>query len=146
MQAAGVAGRVIWGWVADYSGNSSGVLVAITFITVICALTMVLLDANTPIAFVYVLLVTIGMTAIGWNGVFLAEIAHLAPTGLISSATGGAMVITYAGVMLGPAAMSSIYGYAGSYTLTFGLFSVIPLAGLFFVFRARKFSNTKRTD
>ena len=146
MQAAGVMGRVLWGWVADHSGNPSGVLAAITSITVICALTMVLLDAKTPIAFVYILLVTIGMTAIGWNGVFLAEIAHLAPTGLISSATGGAMVITYAGVMLGPAAMSSIYGYAGSYTLTFGLFSVIPLAGLFFVFRARKFSNTKRTD
>ena len=146
MQAAGVMGRVLWGWVADHSGNPSGVLAAITSITVICALTMVLLDAKTPIAFVYILLVTIGMTAIGWNGVFLAEIAHLAPTGLISSATGGAMVITYAGVMLGPAAMSSIYGYAGSYTLTFGLFAVIPLAGLFFVFRARKFSNTKRTD
>jgi predicted MFS family arabinose efflux permease len=145
MQAAGVSGRVLWGWVADRSGNPSGVLAAITFITVICALTMVLLDANTPIAFVYVLLVTIGMTAIGWNGVFLAEIAHLAPTGLISSATGGAMVITYAGVMLGPAAMAIIYGYAGSYTLTFGLFAVIPLAGLYFLFEARKFSHKKRT-
>jgi hypothetical protein len=89
--------------------------------------------------------VTIGMTAIGWNGVFLAEIAHLAPTGLISSATGGAMVITYAGVMLGPAAMAIIYGYAGSYTLTFGLFAVIPLAGLYFLFEARKFSHKKRT-
>ena len=102
---------------------------------------MVLLDVNTPIALVYVLLVTMGMTAIGWNGVFLAEIARLAPTGLIGSATGGAMVITYAGVMIGPAAMASIYGYAGSYTLTFGLFAVMPLAGLFFVFQARKFSN-----
>jgi predicted MFS family arabinose efflux permease len=145
MQAAGVTGRVLWGWVADCSGNPNGVLAAITFITVICALTMVILDGNTPIAFVYVLLVTMGMTAIGWNGVFLAEIAHLAPMGLISSATGGAMVITYAGVMIGPAAMASVYDYAGSYTLTFGLFSVIPLAGLFFVFQARKFTNTKRT-
>jgi predicted MFS family arabinose efflux permease len=145
MQAAGVMGRVLWGWVADRSGNPSGVLAAITFITVICALIMVLLDVNTPIAFVYALLITMGMTVIGWNGVFLAEVAHLAPKGLISSATGGAMVITYAGVMIGPAAMASIYGYAGSYTLTFGLFSVIPLAGLFFVFQARKFSNTKRT-
>jgi predicted MFS family arabinose efflux permease len=141
MQAAGVTGRVLWGWVADRSGSPSGVLAVITFIMVICALIMVLLDVNTPIALVYVLLVTMGMTAIGWNGVFLAEIARLAPTGLIGSATGGAMVITYAGVMIGPAAMASIYGYAGSYTLTFGLFAVMPLAGLFFVFQARKFSN-----
>ncbi len=146
MQAAGVTGRVLWGWVADRSGNPSGVLAAITVITVICALAMVFLDMDTPDALVYVLLVTMGMTAIGWNGVFLAEIAHLAPMGLISSATGGAMVITYAGVMIGPAAMASIYEYAGSYTLTFGLFSVMPLAGLFFVLQSRNFSNTKRAQ
>jgi len=144
MQAAGVTGRILWGWVADRSGRPSSVLSAITLITIICVLFMVLLDENTPIVFVCLLLATVGMTAIGWNGVYLAEIARLAPAGLISSATGASMFITYAGVMVGPAAMAGIYGYAGSYTLTFGFFSLVPLAGLFFVFQARKFSNTEK--
>jgi predicted MFS family arabinose efflux permease len=145
MQVAGVTGRILWGWLADRSGNPSSVLSTITLITIICALLMVLLDENTPTMVVCLLLATLGMTAIGWNGVYLAEIARLAPPGLISSATGASMFITYAGVMVGPATMVGIYGYAGSYTLTFGLFSVIPLAGLLFVFQARKLSNTKKT-
>jgi hypothetical protein len=107
---------------------------------------MVVIDSNTPVVMVYLLLALMGMTAIGWNGVYLAEIARLAPSGLISSATGASMVITYAGVMVGPATMAAVYGLAGSYTLTFALFSVIPLAGLFFVFQAQKFSNAEGSD
>ncbi len=102
MQAAGVIGRILWGWVAERSGSPSGVLAAITLITIISALVMVGIDSNTPVMMVYLLLALMGMTAIGWNGVYLAEIARLAPSGLISSATGASMVITYAGVMLGP--------------------------------------------
>ena len=146
MQAAGVIGRILWGWVADRSGSPSGVLAAITLITIISALVMVVIDSNTPVVMVYLLLALMGMTAIGWNGVYLAEIARLAPSGLISSATGASMVITYAGVMVGPATMAAVYGLAGSYTLTFALFSVIPLAGLFFVFQAQKFSNAEGSD
>ena len=143
MQAAGITGRVLWGWVADRSRSPSGVLAAITLITIIGALVLVLIDSNTPVLLVYLLLAVLGITAIGWNGVHLAEIARLAPSGLISGATGASMVITYGGVMFGPATMAVMYGFAGSYTLTFALFSVIPLAGLFFVFQARKFSNAE---
>lgn len=144
LQVAGVVGRVLWGWLADRSQSPSGVLIAITLVTCVAAVTMALLDAGTPPLLVYLIFGTMGLTAVGWNGVYLAEIARLAPAGLIGSATGSSMVVTYAGVMMGPAAVAGLYLWVGSYTLTFAFFAVVPLVGLLFVVQARKFGQAKR--
>lgn len=143
LQVAGVSGRVLWGWVADRTGNPSGVLVFITLATIIGVVLMASFDQDTPSFYVYGLLAMLGLTAIGWNGVYLAEIARLAPTGLIGTATGSSLVVTYVGVMLGPAVIAVIYGFAGTYTLSFALFALVPLAGLVFVIQARKFGKAE---
>lgn len=143
LQVAGVSGRVLWGWLADRTGSPSGVLIGITLVTCAAALVMALLDANTPVLLVYLIFAVMGLTAVGWNGVYLAEIARLAPRGLIGSATGSSMVVTYTGVMLGPAAVAALYGLIGSYTLTFAIFVVVPLAGGLFVIQARKFGQAE---
>lgn len=143
LQVAGVAGRVIWGWLADRTRSPSGVLIAITLVTCGAAVTMALLDGGTPPVLVYLIFATMGLTAVGWNGVYLAEIARLAPAGLIGSATGSSMVVTYAGVMIGPAAVAGLYLWIGSYTLTFAVFAVVPLIGLLFVVQSRKFGQAK---
>jgi len=119
------------------------VLVIITLVTCLGALVIALLDAETPSLLIYLVFAVMGLTAVGWNGVYLAEVARLAPAGLIGSATGSSMVVTYAGVMVGPATIVGLYALAGSYTLTFALFAVVPLAGLFFVIQAGKFGKSK---
>jgi len=48
-----------------------------------------------------------GLTASGWNGVFLAEIARQSPPGEIARVTGGVMVLSYAGLILGPLAFGA---------------------------------------
>ena len=53
-----------------------------------------------------------GLTASGWNGVFLAEIARQAPAGEIARVTGGVMIMSYAGLILGPLAFSAAAGAA----------------------------------
>ncbi len=37
--------------------------------------------------------------AIGWNGVYLAEVARLGPSGRIDSVTGGPLSPTFAGIV-----------------------------------------------
>ncbi|NQV99135.1 MAG: MFS transporter [Rhodospirillales bacterium] len=143
LQVAGVGGRVLWGWLADRSRNPGAVLILITLVTCGAALAMALLSAATPAPLVYLIFGVMGLTAVGWNGVYLAEVARLAPPGLIGSATGSSMVVTYAGVMLGPAAIAGLYGLVGSYTLTFALFAIVPLTGLIFVVQARKAGQSK---
>jgi len=137
LQVAGVTGRVTWGWVADRIKDGNRVLQGITVITIIGAVLTGLLDPDVPDAWVYAVMAIFGFTAIGWNGVFMAEIARLAPSSLISSATGAALFVTYSGVVLGPAAFTGIYGIVGTYTASFGIFSLVALAGLVCVFLAR---------
>ena len=43
-----------------------------------------------------------GATAIGWNGVQLAELARNAPTGQAATVTGAANFVTFGGVVVGP--------------------------------------------
>ena len=48
------------------------------------------------------------MTASGWNGVFLSELARLAPEGRVGEATGAVLMFGFAGLVLGPLAMAGI--------------------------------------
>jgi fucose permease len=67
-----------------------------------------------------------GLTASGWNGVYLAEIARQAPAGEIARVTGGVMITSYAGLILGPLAFSAAAGAA-----TMGAGYVLLAAGTF---------------
>src|SRR3546814_19868738 len=57
----------------------------------------------------------IGATVIGWNGVFLAETARVAPPGRVGEATGGVLSVTFSGVVLGPPALTLMVAATGGY-------------------------------
>ena len=63
----------------------------------------------------FALLLTFGASATGWNGVYLAEVARLAPPGMASAATGGSLAITFFGVVLGPVVFGGIASAFDSY-------------------------------
>ena len=67
-----------------------------------------------------------GLTASGWNCVFLAEIVRQSPAGEIARVTGGVMIMSYAGLILGPLAFSAAAGAA-----TMGAGYVLLAAGTF---------------
>ena len=58
----------------------------------------------------------LGLTAVGWNGVYLAEVARVVPLAQVSNATGGVLLFTFAGVAFGPATFGAIVAATGSYT------------------------------
>jgi hypothetical protein len=75
-----------------------------------------------------------GLTAAGWNGVFLAEVAREAPPGEIARVTGGVMITAYAGLIAGPVAFSA--AAAAAATLSAGYLLVAgAAAGAAFVLR-----------
>ncbi|MBA2673954.1 hypothetical protein [Ramlibacter sp.] len=47
--------------------------------------------------------------------VYLAEVARLSPPGMASAATGGALAVTFLGVVLGPVLFAALSGATGSY-------------------------------
>jgi MFS family permease len=109
-QAAGVAGRVLWGVVADRSGDARRVLIALATAMAIGAVGMVAFDAQSAHLGVILWLALYGATGVGWNGVFLATIARVVPVAEASAATSGSLFFTYFGVVVGP----PLFGAAGS--------------------------------
>jgi hypothetical protein len=54
------------------------------------------------------------------------------------SATGAALVFTFAGVLAGPPAFTLLHGVIGSFTTTFGLMAALPAAGFLLLLLARR--------
>ena len=60
-----------------------------------------------------------GMTAIGWNGVQLAEVARHSPRGKAGAITGASGFVTFAGVVVGPPMFALLAALTGSYAIGF---------------------------
>jgi MFS family permease len=137
LQVAGASGRLAWGGVADWHGNGNRVLMGVGLIATAAGVMTMFLAPGEAVGIVYAVLILFGFSAIGWNGVFLAEVARLAPEGRTGSATAGALVPTYAGVLMGPMTFAGLYALTGQYTVSFGLFAVISLAGAALILMAQ---------
>lgn len=138
VQASGAAGRVFWGWLADRVDNGPAVLLGMSVVTALAALATTLLGPGAPAAVVVGVVMVFGFTAIGWNGVYLAEVARISPRDRIGSATGGSLAFTFAGVLAGPSAFALTSGAIGSFTDTFALLAVVAAAGGLAVHFARR--------
>jgi len=129
MQAAGAAGRIGWGLLADRLKSGVAVLAGIGALSMVAAFATAALAPGWSVAAVVAVLAVFGAAAIGWNGVFLAEVARVSPPGAASTATGGAMMFTFTGVVVGPALFASLFNIVGSYGPTFALMAAFPVAG-----------------
>jgi MFS family permease len=129
-QIGGVAGRVVWGYVADKWLRAQRMLAVLAALMTFSAVATALLGTGAPHALVSALLVLFGASAIGWNGVYLAEVARQAPAGKASLATGGTLAVTFLGVVLGPILFGALAGAAGSYRFGFAALAMLT-AGCF---------------
>ncbi|MFL6565844.1 MAG: MFS transporter [Burkholderiales bacterium] len=126
-QLSSVAGRVLWGIVADHLLSrraTLGLLGVGMGITALCALGA---SASWPLWGLFAFAFALGVTAVGWNGVFLAELTRLAPAGRIGDVTGGSSFFTFLGVVVTPPLFHFALGLTSSYGATYALFGIVPL-------------------
>ena len=114
-QMGGVTGRIVWGYAADRWLGAFRTLVMLAGLMAVCALATALFTPQVPRAVVIAVLVVFGASAIGWNGVYLAEVARLAPPGQASLATGGTLAFTFMGGMIGPSVFGGLSSLFGAY-------------------------------
>jgi MFS family permease len=129
-QISGAFGRVLWGVVADHLFKPRGVLAALGSVMILCGTALASLTPAWPSAAVLGVCALYGATAVGWNGVFLAEVARLAPEGRVAFLTGGTQFFTFAGVLIGPPLFGAIASLAGSYGAGFVGTAVLPFVVL----------------
>jgi predicted MFS family arabinose efflux permease len=137
MQVGGATGRVAWSLLADWTGRAIAVLVAVGLLSAACALLLSLAGPSWPPSLLGLLLVTFGFSIVGWNGLWMAEIARTSRPGEVGLATGGVLVFTYVGIVLGPATFATVYKLIGSYGVTYAIFSVFALIGALAIGRSR---------
>lgn len=116
---AGALGRLLWGVVADRHLAPRRLLALLSLAMAASACVTAAIGAHWPYAGVLAVSFLFGLTAVGWNGVYLSEVAHLAKAGNAAAATGGSLFITYAGVVTLPALFWLIVTLAGSYAAGF---------------------------
>lgn len=117
-QGGGLVGRIGWGYLAMRIGASRRILISLGLGMALCAATVGVFGGDFGKAGQYALAAVFGLTASGWNGVFLAEVARLSPQGRIGEATGAVLTASYAGLLFTPLLiwlMESVVGLSGAF-------------------------------
>lgn len=118
-QMGGIGGRIVWGVVADKWLGAQKALAMLATLMACSSLATALLLPQLPIWGVWLVLFVFGASAIGWNGVYLSEVAKQAPEGKASMATGGTLTFTFLGVVIGPPIFGALSTAFGSYRAGF---------------------------
>ena len=140
VQAGGLIGRLLWGALSGRVIGARPLLAALGAGIAACAFA---LGGVAPVLPTYALLALCfctGLTANGWNGVFLAEVARRSPRDEVGRVTGAIFIFGTAGLMLGPLAFSTFAAYAGfaSGYVMMSLWSALGVAALLPLRRAAR--------
>ena len=118
---------MVWGVVADRALNRRVMLGLLGLGMGMSALASLAASPAWPLPLLFLFAAVFGATAVGWNGVFLAEVARLAPPGQTTQATGGCMFFTFLGVVVSPPLFSQVLSMGGTYATAFALFGIPAL-------------------
>ncbi|MGJ5033472.1 MULTISPECIES: MFS transporter [unclassified Bradyrhizobium] len=117
-QGAGLMGRLGWGVVATRLRSARAVLVMAGVGMAVCAMLLGLCGPLLSRSILILLTIVFGLTASGWNGVFIAEIANLAKPGRVAEATGAVLTASFLGLVAAPllvALLTPRVGLGGSF-------------------------------
>lgn len=101
-QAGGFAGRVGWGAIADWLIPTARLYALLGVLMCIGLSTAAAITADWPLGAICAVTFLIGTGVLGWNGIYLSEIARMAPGGRISETTGGAQFFMFFGPVVVP--------------------------------------------
>jgi MFS family permease len=134
---AGIIGRIGWGVLADLLGEARPMLGILGIVMALCTALLGSVTPDWPYPLVVILCAVFGASAIGWNGVFIAEIARHAPPGKVAPATGASLMFTYTGVVVIPLAFSLLVEFAG-YRWAYGMLTATTAVAALLFFRRLK--------
>jgi sugar phosphate permease len=123
MQGASIVGRVVLGWLADRMGNALRHLGVQAIVSAIAVYMMVTLGNQQP-GLLHASAALVGFTAIGWNGVHIAELARVAPLHLVSNVTSAASLFGFLASVLGPLLFMLLVSWGAGYETAFHVLGV----------------------
>jgi MFS family permease len=112
--AASTVSRIVLGWLADKLGRNL-LLLCLLALAASAALVLLVWSAGAPAWTVYVCVSFVGATSLGWNGIYMAELARLAPPAAIGEVTSAANLFGFLGSVCGPLAFAVIASATGGF-------------------------------
>jgi MFS family permease len=103
-QALSVAGRVVYGFIADAIGSPRPVLCALSVLSASSALTIASMGSDWSLTALVAVAAFSGMSAATWNGLFMAEVAGLAPERASEASAGATFFVFTTYVVMPPIA------------------------------------------
>jgi MFS family permease len=138
VQLAGMAGRVVWGAVADRGLGAHRTLTLLAVLMGAGCIATALFSSDSHRFWVFAVLIAFGASAVGWNGVYLAEVARLAPAGKVGQATGGTLAFTYLGIVFWLPVFGLIADAPGGHHIAYMSLCVPLLLCLGFLLKVRR--------
>ena len=126
-QIASVIGRIGWGIAADRLFTRRMMLGLLGVGMGLSSIATLGASPQWPQWLLLVFAATFGATAVGWNGVWVAEVARIAPAGKVSGATGGCLFFTFLGVVITPAIFKFVLNLTGNYASAYAVFGLPAL-------------------
>ncbi len=130
MQGAGVVARILWGWLSDHLATPRTLLAIIGVGIVVSTMTANEMTPHWPLFAIMLVAAVMGATAVGWNGIYLAEVARVVPQEQVGAATGGVLMFTFIGIVVGPSTFGMLVKQTGQYTAGFALMNVLVAVAL----------------
>jgi len=115
-QVGGIAGRICWGIVSDRIGRRGPVMALVGLVAMGSCLAMASAQEDTLIPLVAVFAFLLGLSAMGWNGVYLTLLAESVPMHAAATAIGASLTIAFVGMFLA----SPLFGLAADLTGSYG--------------------------
>ena len=128
MQGAGFVARVGWGWVSDRWISARPLLAGLGAGTVASTVAAIAFSDAWSFGALAAASAALGITGVGWNGIYFAEIARVVPVEKVGLATGGVLMFTFIGAVLGPSTFGAIVAATGSYAAAFIAMDALVLA------------------
>lgn len=138
VQIASAAGRVLIGWITDRIGDTARVLAWNAAVMVLCTLSGLALQPDTPLLLVYLWFALLGATSGCWPGAILAEVGRRSPPGEVSLSISGSLVITNVGKFIGPILFANIYALTRDYSIAFAALLLPSLVALYCLAASRQ--------
>lgn len=108
LQAAGLGGRLFWGWFAQRSATASHLLGGIGVVIAVAGIALMAVPAPRPSIVAALLVLLLGFCASGWNGVLVAEVSRIAGVQQAGALTGAVLMFGYAGLTIAPLAFAAV--------------------------------------
>jgi len=146
-QVAGIVARIGTGVLADRLCSTRVLLVALGLGMTLAALGLAVAEVDWSRAALFAVCALFGLSATGWQGIFLAEVARLAPENRAADATGGILAAAYGGLVFGPLTFGLMVGAGVDYELGYSVMAMLSLLGtcaLAVAVTARVSSNAPR--